>query len=231
MRRPELRKGEATDRCFQAFSTKLDHYPKDELHLQRDPTSPLPQWQWHRHSSYERPVQHQHSSRAEPRRPGLRSGWASTNCVAWASHQPQVPHRHSNDEIFCRYVLSRGFMRYWLGHKTSCSPSRVGISIAEQQSQVTAANLGGGRCWVKRQEAWPQVCLRASGTFMDGPQMASSLLPPEWNALSSLWSLPRDAVHLRNTPLGKRGHKCTFLVSPTSDFLQESKQPFWVHRW
>lgn len=38
----------------------------------------------------------------------------------------------------------------------SHSPTKAGIAIAQQQLQVAATNLGvgGGRCWVERQEAW-----------------------------------------------------------------------------
>lgn len=155
-----------------------------------------------RMSSICRGIPHPHSHSSSSTGPAAMRGLCSINIVpeqspegldsGLAEPQPTVQPEHlishgspigtAMMKSLCRYVLSRCFMCYWLGHKTSHSPSRVGISIAEQQSQVIAANLGGGRCWVKRQEAWPQVCLGASGTFMDGPQMASSLLLPEMHS-------------------------------------------------
>lgn len=53
-----------------------------------------------------------------------------------------------------RCVLSSFLVCYWLGHKTSHSPLKVGIAIAEQQTQVATANPGGDRCWVEKPEAW-----------------------------------------------------------------------------
>ena len=76
-----------------------------------------------------------------------------------------------------RCVLSSFLVCYWLGLKTSHSPLKVGIAIAEQQTQVATANPGGDRCWVERPEAWlspPRV-----NSLWTVPKQSSSLLPPE----------------------------------------------------